>query len=92
MQVILDDIWLCVDCTLYACNGDLTGLDYHYGDKADERAREVTEGVDALGPHLVPDFDSETGDGHEEFSSHGCDACGSPLAGEFHRFAVLGEE
>lgn len=34
MQVILDDIWLCVDCTLYACNGDLTGLDYHYGDLA----------------------------------------------------------
>ena len=56
------------------------------------REARVVAGVDALGPHLVPDYDTETGEGHREFSRIGCDACGSRLAGEMHRFAVLGEE
>ncbi len=84
MEVIRDDLWLCSDCTVYACNGDLSGID------GDKRAHEVEEGVCALGPGLAADFDSETGEGHEEFSHRGCDACGSGLAGESHRFAVLG--
>lgn len=84
MIVVQDDLWLCVDCTIYACNADLTGID------SDERAAEVRKGVGELGPYLVPDFDVETGEGHDDFSHRGCDACGSPLAGEFHRFAVLG--
>jgi hypothetical protein len=84
MEVVRDDLWLCVDCTVYACNADLTGID------TDERAREVSEGVASLGGFLVPAFDSESGEGCEEFSACGCDACGSQLAGEMHRFAVLG--
>ena len=79
------EYWLCVDCTLYACNGDLSGID------SDARAKQVEEGVCSLGNHIVPDFDSETGEGHDEFSNVGCDACGSGLAGEFHRFASLAE-
>lgn len=85
MQVVQDDIWLCVDCMLVACNGDVTGID------SDERIAEVYAGLDKLGPRLVPDFDSETGNGHLEFSWNGCDCCGSRLGGELHRFAVLGE-
>lgn len=86
MKVAQDNLWLCVDCTLYACNGDLSGIQ----EEAQEQA--VMQGVDALGMHLVPDFDSETGEGHEEFSNCGCDGCGSGLAGEMHRFAILGAE
>ena len=93
MKTIRDDLWLCADCTAYACNGDLTGIAYcGLSDEAyEKRAKEVSDGVDTLGPHLVPDFDSETGEGYNEFAAYGCDACESDLAGEFHRFAVLGE-
>ena len=86
MIVVQDNLWLCVDCLMFACNGDTTGID------DDKRAKQVTDGVAALGPHLVPDFDSETEEGIRDFSSCGCDACGSRLAGTMHRFAVLGEE
>lgn len=85
MQIERDDLWLCVDCTIVAVNGDYSGID------SDERVEEIDEGLEELGPHLVPDFDSESGEGHEDFSHRGCDCCGSGLAGEFHRFAVLGE-
>ena len=92
MRVVRNDLWLCVDCTAYACNGETSGID------DPEREREVTDGVNALGPHLVADWDDceEREDvhsgydcGHLEFSRRGCDACGSCLAGELHRFAVL---
>jgi hypothetical protein len=81
MEVVIDDIWFCVDCTMYAVNGDLP----------EEGEGDCTEGVNAYGPHLVMDDDSETGEGHLEFSRCRCDACGSHLGGERYRFAVLGE-
>ena len=87
MQVIRDDIWLCDDCTIAAVNGDYSG----FGSDADIADTEA--GLDKLGAHLVPDFDSETGDGMKEFSSHGCDCCerNARLGGSLHRFAVLGD-
>lgn len=92
MIVVRDDLWLCVDCLTVAVNGDASGLDFSYDEEeAAAKLRDIEEGLEALGPHLVPDFDSETGDGHEEFANMGCDCCGSQLAGEMHRFAVLGE-
>lgn len=90
MDVVRDDLWFCVDCLMIAVNGDASSLDYHYGDKADERLVEIEAGLTRLGPHVVPDFDSNTGDGHKEFARYGCDCCGSRLAGEMHRFAILG--
>lgn len=86
MQVIQDDLWLCVDCLFAAVNGDFPELE------AD--ADLVTAGLDKLGPHLVPDFDSEAEEdnGIHEFSNCGCDCCGSSLAGTMHRFAVLGDD
>jgi hypothetical protein len=90
MMVDRDDLWLCDDCLFYAVNDDLSGIDYHYsGEEADKRVKEVKKGVHSLGRNLVPDFDSETGEGIEEFSSHRCDACGTRLAGSRHRFATL---
>lgn len=85
MKVIQDDLWLCQDCTMYAVNGDTSGIE------SEKREREVVEGVNSLGPHLVPDF-GDDGEGEEEFSRTPCDACGTRLAGSRTRFAILGEE
>ncbi len=91
MIVARDDLWLCVDCLMVAVNGDATSIDEGSKDATDRKIAEIEAGLDGLGPHLVPDFDSETGEGHEEFAHMGCDCCGSDLAGEMHRFAILGE-
>lgn len=100
MRTVRDDIWLCVDCTMAAVNGDVTGVEPPYVPGATREEREaaldarieaIWDGLAAYGPHLVPDFDGETGEGHDEFSSRGCDSCPDKSAGELHRFAVLGE-
>lgn len=85
MIVVQRELWLCVDCTIVACNGDYSGID---SQKTIDR---VNAGLERLGPHLVPDFDSESEEGIRYFSSCGCDCCGSRLAGTMHRFAILGE-
>lgn len=136
MKIIQDDLWLCTDCLMAAVNNDYTGLDYYYKEsEATKRMEEIQAGLEKLGPHLVPFFNteeengywcsdcnsyhyssemktaidnfddevpacpdccsddvSEIGNGHQEFSHDGCDCCGSWLAGELHRFAVLGED
>lgn len=92
MRIVRDDLWLCQDCLFAAVNGDVTGLDAHYSkDDADRRLKEIEAGLEKLGPCLVPDFDSESGKGVEDFSRRQCDCCGTSLAGDRHRFAVLGE-
>lgn len=85
MQVVKDNLWLCSDCTFVACNGS-HGMDIGSNDLAI-----VEMGLAELGPHLVPDFDSETSEGLEEFSSCQCASCLSNLAGYRARFAILGE-
>lgn len=88
MKIIRDNLWLCVDCLFIAVNGDSSGID------DPSRLAACNEGIARLGPGLVPDWDSdesgEITEGHREFSRCGCDCCGSRLAGEMHRFAVLG--
>jgi hypothetical protein len=85
MKVIDDDLWLCDDCTIYAANGDTSGIE------GDKREREVVKGVNALGPNLVPNFDSDTGEGIRDFTWRKCDACNSNLGGSRTRFALLEE-
>lgn len=85
MEIIKDDLWLCTDCLMVACNGDTSGIE------GEDRVKEVEAGLEALGPGLVPDFDSETEEGMEEFSHRSCDGCGEWRAGSRHRFAILGE-
>jgi hypothetical protein len=91
MNVIYDDLWFCTDCTIAAVNDDYSSLDYYYGDKADDRESEIRAGLESWGPHVVPDFDSNEGEGILEFAKVSCDCCNSSLHGERHRFAVLGE-
>lgn len=92
MDIVQDNLWLCDDCMIAAVNDDYTGIDYSYSGAADKRVAEIQAGLVELGPHLVPNFDSDTGDGYQEFArpARGCDCCGSKLAGSFYRFAVLG--
>ena len=83
MQVVRDDLWLCHDCLHAAVNGEAP--------QEDHQNAATIAGLEELGPHLVPDFDSDTGEGMEEFSRRGCDCCHTGLAGSRHRFAVLGK-
>ena len=93
MIILFDNLKFCFDCLFAAVNDDYTVLDYNYSsEEAAVRMEVIQAGLRKWGPHLVPDFDSETGDGIEEFSSAPCDCCGSRLAGERYRFVVLGQE
>lgn len=90
MNIEHDNLQFCPDCCIAAVNGDFSGLDYHYAPlQADRRMAEICEGLDRFGPALVPAFDHEHGDGHDEFSHAPCDCCGTGLAGARWRFATL---
>ncbi len=86
MRIIRDNLFLCSDCSAVSCNGP-RGLDI-----PEDRLAEIQSGLASLGPHLVPDFDSETGDGLQEFSSLSCDSCKEWRAGYRARFAILGDD
>jgi hypothetical protein len=84
-KVISDDLWFCVDCTMIAENGDDSGME-------PERAREVRKAIAELkGSPAMDSGENENGydEGHNEFSKWPCECCGSPLAGERYRFALL---
>lgn len=81
--IVMDDLWLCDDCTIAAVNDDYTGLDYHYGpDEAADRVAAIHEGFERLG-YLAP-MDNEL-----EFSRMPCDCCRTTLAGRRTEFVVL---
>lgn len=84
MRVDRSDIWVCNDCLFAAYNGDLSGA-------REQDIPAVEAGLARLGPYLVPDFNSNTGEGIKDHSLGRCDCCGSRLHGQRHRFAVLGE-
>jgi hypothetical protein len=88
MQVIIENIVLCSDCTQAAVNDDYTGLDYHYGEvEGKERFQAITAGLRRLGSGLVWDSNQEP----DEFSSRPCDCCGTRLAGGRDFFCILGD-
>jgi len=85
MTSTLRILFLCDDCTMAECNGDFSGM-------AAPRAAEVKAAFNLLdleGGHLTPHFDSETGEGIDEFSRQPCGVCGCGLAGGRHRFIVM---
>lgn len=86
MRILRAAIWACDDCTMYLCNGDLSGVD------DDARVKRIENGCDAQGPHIVPNFDSEARTGMQTECYDGeCDFCGIDDAVNLHRFAELGE-
>ena len=89
MKVIIDDLWFCQDCMLFAVNGEPPQWEN------DAQNKRIVAGVEAFGPHLVHDGTHEDEDedaDEQEFSWRSCDCCGSRLGGSRHRFAVLGED
>lgn len=93
VTVTHDDLWLCPTCAIAAVNGDFSGIDNEPNEERREAEyKAVCDGLDALGKlgNLVPDYDSETGEGTNEFSSLRCDCCDG-LPGSRTRFAILGE-
>lgn len=81
------ELWLCEDCTIAEVNGDYSGM-------TDERAEEVGQGIEQLVERVGPlsaNWDSETGEGEEEFTHQRCDACGTTLGGGRNRFASFGK-
>ena len=85
MKIIRDELYLCSDCTQVAVNGP-SGTDI-----PEKTLAEAIRGLSRLGPHLVPDVSSQTGEGLHEFSRVLCDSCKTSLAGYRARFAILGD-
>jgi hypothetical protein len=89
------DVWVCVDCLMWHVNADDTGFCQHTDvEFCDDRCNAIREGhgllrtmYDYIWPvHLAPCEN----DGYDTFSHDRCEACGSPMAGERHRMAVIG--
>lgn len=86
MRLIAKDLWLCVDCTIAAANGDYSGME---PDRAAE-VRAAVERMESAGNKLAPDWDSETEDGQRAFSKAPCDCCGDWHGGSRDRWALIG--
>ena len=93
--------WCCQTCTRegkgrapIACPFCLSEADASHGalSRADAKQRAIETGLEKLRPHLVPDFDGETGRGCNIFSSRACDCCQEWRSGSRYNFAILGAQ
>lgn len=83
VTVIADDLSVCVDCVLLIANGEVTDSDGN--DIAEEvAARQVAVWGDDNTGLVLSGTDDEP-----FFSSSACDGCGSDLAGDRMKAAVL---
>lgn len=84
--VIQDNLWLCEDCHMAASGCDVTIVDQ-------AQAKATEEGLARLAEdgRLMPDSDSETGDGCDVLMSTRCNCCNVLHVHGFHnRYALLG--
>ena len=82
MQTIRDGLEFCETCMVITING--------YDDNSTEAEdKACSEGLTRLGPHVVPDFDTETGRGYDEFKTTPCACCQSRLYGARYDFAII---
>jgi hypothetical protein len=86
VRILRAEIWACNDCTIYLCNGDVSGAAFHVGD---EHAARLMALCDEQGS-LVANFESETGVGIKTECWERCEICGNEME-DLHRFAELGE-
>ena len=85
----MEVFWLCDDCLFAVAYDDYSALSLqHQEEDVDARIAAIHHGLCCLMP-LSADFDAEAGWGIEPFSRWPCDACGSPLQGQRHRFTRL---
>lgn len=73
-----DDLCVCTDCYMFVCIGSVGDLDMV-----------IEAALEAIGGHMYPDTNSETGDGIDEFSWRPCRCCHSKLGGARYRMIVL---
>ena len=95
MNIKVDSILVCGDCLPVIVNGDYTSLDYYYTpEESIIRQNSIDTGIANLQNEykgrLVCNYDSETGDGIEEFSHSRCECCDTRLAGSRYRMAIIG--
>jgi len=90
MKVDRDELWLCADCFMIVETGDDSALDHYYNEQgAKERREAISKGLEKLGPHLVPDNNSETGEGQEDYYCAKCACCDKYMPGHYQRYATL---
>lgn len=77
----MDELWICQDCFLLEETGELN-------DVSEVREEDVAEAIASLSGYLAANWDSETGEGINEFSWSTCDCCRSRLGGERHRYTL----
>lgn len=93
----LESIVVCDDCVPYLANGDLSGLDYHYGEaEAEERQNEIVTGEAELIAFAKQDYNviqvllAVTDDVYE-FMRRPCGCCGTRLAGQRTTVNIMGK-
>lgn len=69
-----DEYAVCVDCYMFAANGDLSALALN-PETEDDRRTAITEGFERLGGYAVAS-------GPEGFSWHECECCRDGLGGD----------
>lgn len=93
----LESVVVCDDCVIYLANGDLSGLDYHYGeDEAEERQKEITTGEAELIAFAKQDYKITqvllaVTDDVDCFSRRPCGCCGTRLAGQRTTVDICGK-
>jgi len=78
---VTKELELCNLCALAAINDDTSGL-------PEAMVSAINEGLSRLGPHLVPSFDFDSGEG-VGFGPQPCACCNSALWGARYLFATL---
>lgn len=101
MKIIDDNLTLCEECMLVLETGDVTFLDYYYDEpESTERLKTIEQGIIDLhnsntlykDTAIVPNYDSETGEGIDEYSIAICDCCNSRLGGKKYRYSLIGNK
>jgi len=92
MKVIKEDIWFCQFC-MVTLLGDSTAIPEEFicCDGTTSLKTYIESCVDALPPHTVSDFNSETEEGILTVTTIPCDCCGTVRLGPRYKFAELGE-
>lgn len=92
MEIIRDNLNLCLDCHSYASSGvewrDVKAFymrPQHSEEEIDKEISRVEKAVNAFGPHLT-----YSGKNDEEFSWRPCGCCGSRFGGQRFGYVVLG--
>lgn len=86
--IVREAVWVCQDCLFWLANGEMPP------EASEEEEARILAGERAetdKGLHWAANWDSETGEGIQDFSWRHCECCWSGLGGSRHRMALLGD-